>query len=59
MKQIEIKFTPVELDHICGLLAMNDDNGIHTRPMEQYWARAKRIKDKISAALSEHRVDDK
>lgn len=50
MKQITMKFTATELNHLYVLLLKNEDDGYYNGPKTQYWNRHERIKTKLEEA---------
>jgi len=49
-KQYTVKLSLPEINHINGLLAGNEWDGVHTAPAEQYW-KLSRIVAKLEDAV--------
>ncbi len=48
MKQITVKLTKVEIDHILNLIVDNEREGCYWGNKEQYWKRSLRICKKFA-----------
>ena len=46
-----IRLTPIEIDHIWGLLDDNEREGTYWGPKTDYWKRHTRVRDKLREAL--------
>lgn len=52
MKTIHyIKLTKPEINHLLGLIDLNEADGSYVAPKQQYWARHERIKTKLLKML--------
>ena len=46
-KQMTVKLTKSEINHLLHLVEKNEEDGSYTEPKDQYWKRSQRIKSKL------------